>query len=149
MISPVSKSKKEKSGKSQKRKSKKKCSINKALKVLVVDDEIEIIKIMKKILIRAGHKDIKTRRSGKEALTLLKSFKPDIIFLDIFMPNMNGEQVFIKIKKMGIKTFVVFISGQTEVNRDRLVKQGAFELLAKPFNVEEIFNIINKIARKK
>ena len=117
--------------------------------MLIVDDENDMISIMKSILIKAGYKDFRMKNSGKQALIALKTFKPDIIFLDMLMPDMNGEELLKEIRKMGIKAPVVFISGKTDLKQNTLVKKGAFDLIKKPFDFEDVFRILSKVEKMK
>ena len=121
----------------------------KHLKVLIVDDEESIIRLMKSILKRAGHKDVVVKSKGKQALNALKTFRPDVIFLDLLMPDMDGYQVLAEIKKMKIKTPVVFISGKLGLQRDEFIKKGAFDLIKKPFDVSDVFEVLNRIVKMK
>ena len=121
----------------------------KDLKVLIVDDEQDIINLMRSILKRAGHKDVMIKKSGQQALSSLETFKPDVIFLDMLMPDMDGEQLLKEIRKMKIKTPVVFLSGKVGLKRDTLIAKGAFDLIEKPFDVEDVFRVLKKAAKRK
>ena len=119
----------------------------KHLKILIIDDEEEIIAVLKRILERKRFINIKIKKSGKSALNLLKTFKPDVIFLDIMMPDMDGEQCLKEIKKMRIKAPVVLISGKLGLNKNTLKRKGAFDLIEKPFDVEDVFRVLNKVVK--
>ena len=114
-----------------------------------MDDEKDIINLMKSILERAGHKDVVVKKNGKQALSRLRTFKPDVIFLDILMPDMDGEQLLKEIRKMRIKSPAVFISGQIGLKRNTIIRKGAFDLIEKPFDVEDVFKVLNRIGKKK
>lgn len=60
-------------------------------KVLVVDNHLVMIKFMENLLIRDGY-EVKTAMGGLEALDLLKTYRPDIIFIDLIMPGIRGEK---------------------------------------------------------
>lgn len=123
----------------------------KKLKILVVDDEKGIINIMVRILKKFGQNKIITAESGAKALSLFKEAPSDfdLVFLDMIIPDMNGEKIFKKIKKIVPDIPVVFMSGQLEVKKDKLIKKGAYAFLQKPIDMSELSNIINKISDKK
>lgn len=121
----------------------------KYLKILVVDDEKAIINLMKSIFKKAGHKDIVVKKSGKEALSTLETFNPDVIFLDMLMPDIDGEQLLKEIRKMKIKAPVVFISGKIGLTRNSLIKKGVFDLIEKAFYIEDVFKVLNKVEKRK
>ena len=121
----------------------------KDLKILIVDDEIYIINLMKSIFKKVGHTKVVVRSNGKEALNVLKIFKPDVLFLDYLMPDISGEQVLEQIKSMKIKIPVVIMSGDMGINKNKLIRKGAFELIEKPFNVDEVFKVLNKVVKGK
>ncbi len=121
----------------------------KDLKVLIIDDEPAVINLMRFILRKAGHDEVVIKKKGSQALEILKTFKPDVIFLDILMPDMNGEQVLKEIKSMRLKVPVVVVSGQTDLKKNELIEKGAYDLIKKPFDIKDIFDILDRITKMK
>ena len=115
------------------------------LKILVVDDEKEITTLMKAIFKDAGYNKITVKASGEQALNVLKTFKPDVIFLDLLMPDMTGEQFLSKVRSMKMKASIIIMSGKTRIDKEKLIKKGAFAFLKKPFYVDQILNLLNEI----
>jgi CheY-like chemotaxis protein len=66
--------------------------------ILLVDDEEDILYILKNVLLKAGY-FVREARSGEECLEILKKEKPDLIYMDIMMPGINGWETARKIKK--------------------------------------------------
>jgi len=116
-----------------------------ARKLLLADDSITIQKIIDLILTDEGF-DIRTTGNGEEALTVIPSFKPDIILADIEMPKINGYKLCEKIKQdpsmYGIP--VILLAGAFEPLNEELVKQvRADDFIIKPFESQELINKIN------
>lgn len=121
-------------------------------KILIVDDEDEIVDILKTVLMREGFEKIYISNNGKEAISIANKIKPDIILLDIMLPDITGYDVFNEIKKFS-EAQVLFISAKTE-EVDRLLgfALGADDYITKPFSPKEVayrikarLKIINKI----
>ena len=103
-------------------------------KILVVDDEQSIIDILQEHL--ATTYDVTSARDGKRALELVRATHPDLIFLDITMPGINGVDVLKAVKQLDPTIPVIAITG----NRDpamaaEVLKHGAFSYFPKPFDL--------------
>ncbi len=110
-------------------------------KVLVVDDDNEIIELISEVLSRDGRFDVKSASSGYEAGIATQHFRPDVILLDYMLPDVNGNVVCQTIKKNpefeDIK--IIIVSGvirQDEI--DQLLRSGAEDFVRKPFDIEEL-----------
>lgn len=79
------------------------------IKVLVIDDEKDILWTTKKTLEVIGNFDVETAESGKKGVALAKKERPDIILLDIIMPEMDGFEVLKKLKKNSATTKIPVI----------------------------------------
>jgi len=114
-------------------------------KVLIVDDDNEIVDLMMEVLSRDGRFDVKTATSGYEAGIQTQRFRPDCILLDYMLPDVNGNVVCHTIRKNpefeNIK--IIIVSGvikQDEI--DQLLKSGAQDFIKKPFEVNILVNKI-------
>jgi DNA-binding NtrC family response regulator len=77
--------------------------------------------------------------SGQEGIHLIEEEQPDVIFLDIKMPNMDGNEVFEVLKKQGMVSPVVMISGHASISTAvDFIKRGAFDFLEKPLERERL-----------
>ncbi|MBA7661866.1 Protein-glutamate methylesterase/protein-glutamine glutaminase [subsurface metagenome] len=110
-------------------------------KVLIVDDDAEIVELMTDVLVRDGRFDIKTAASGYDAGIMTQQFLPDLILLDYMLPDVNGNVVCETIRKNpefeNIK--IIIVSGvikQDEI--DQLLKSGAEDFIRKPFDITEL-----------
>jgi excisionase family DNA binding protein len=109
-------------------------------KVLVVDDDPEIVELITDVLVRDGRFDIRTASSGYDAGILTEQFRPDIVLLDYMLPDVNGNIVCQTIRRNpefeNIR--IIIVSGvikQDEI--DQLLKSGAEDFIRKPFNIDE------------
>ena len=121
----------------------------KELNILVVDDEKDITDFLTKVFNRTIHKDVTIANSGKEALSLFKENSYDLVFLDMILPDMNGEEIFKEMKKSKPDIIIVFVSGQLGLVKAKLKEMGAFTFLQKPFDVNDIFKVLNKVSKEK
>lgn len=103
--------------------------------ILIVDDEPRIGKILSRRLALSGYR-VLSITSGSEALESVRSQDPDIILLDIVMPDMDGFQVLQKLRSFSNLPVIAF-SASTE-NGPKAIKLGANDFIAKPFDVEEL-----------
>ncbi len=116
--------------------------------ILIVDDEESIIDTLKGSLEDDGHIVI-TASDGMKALEIIKSQSIDIVFLDIWLPEMDGLTTLRAIKDFNSSIEVVMMTGHGTVNTAVLaIKDGAFDFLEKPFSLDAVFDIINKITKK-
>lgn len=115
-------------------------------KILVVDDEPSIANLIKYNLEYEGY-EIEVALSGDEALKKVKEFKPDLITLDVLMPEMNGFQVFELLKKdEETKNIpVIFISIVEGVQKERGFHLGAIDFLSKPIEFGELLKVIKEV----
>ena len=110
-------------------------------KVLIVDDDAEIVELMTDVLIRDGRFDTKTAASGYDAGIMTQQFLPDLILLDYMLPDVNGNVVCETIRKNpefeSIK--IIIVSGVVKQDEiDQLLKSGAEDFIRKPFNIAEL-----------
>lgn len=117
-------------------------------KVLVVDDDVEIVEIIVDVLTRDGRFDVKTASSGYDAGILTQQFQPHLIILDYMLPDVNGNVVCQTIRKnpdfRDIR--IVIVSGV--INReeiDDLLNAGAQEFIRKPFNIVKLVDTISDL----
>lgn len=121
-------------------------------KVLIVDDDAEIIELLADVLVRDGRFELKTAASGYEAGISTQQFRPDLILLDYMLPDINGNVVCQIIRKNpefeNIK--IIIISGVVKQDEiDQLLKSGAEDFIKKPFNIVELTNKVTAVLQMK
>ena len=112
-----------------------------ALRVLVVDDEPEILALFKDTFGVDDRFDLETAANGYDAGRLTESFKPDVIFLDYMLPDINGDLVCKRIREHDelADSKIIFISGVVEPTEvDKLLQAGANEFVKKPFDIKKL-----------
>lgn len=113
-------------------------------KVLVVDDEESICDLIKIVLTGKGF-DVRTAKSGEEGVNMVKEFAPDLILLDMTMPDITGEDAARKMKKTdaGKNAVIIVMSGlgMTEEDLDKSLFAG---ILNKPFTISDLASIAGR-----
>ncbi|MBI4547147.1 MAG: sigma-54-dependent Fis family transcriptional regulator [Ignavibacteriae bacterium] len=118
-------------------------NINSA-RVLVVDDDEKILFAFREVLKKDGHKCI-VARNGEEALDRLSKKSPDLVFMDITMPKLDGLEALKQIKQHESLLPVIIITGYgTMQTAIKAVQNGAFEYLTKPLDVEKIREVTTR-----
>jgi DNA-binding response OmpR family regulator len=116
-------------------------------KILCVDDEEDILNFLELVLSEKGY-DVVTASGGQEALTKAQMERPDLVLLDIMMPQMDGWEV-LKLLRVDEETAeipVAMLSARTEA-RDRVqgLQEGAIDYICKPFSLAELLGKIEAI----
>jgi len=107
-------------------------------KILLVDDEAGMCLVMKDFLKEAGY-DITVASNGKEAISLYPQVSPDLILLDLGLPDMNGRDVLKDVKAKMPQIKIMIISAYADQKtQNELFSLGADFFLAKPFMPEEL-----------
>lgn len=116
-------------------------------KILVVDDEVHIVNILKFNLKKSGY-DVITAVNGEEALSVIEAEMPDLILCDVMMPKLTGFEVCQKVKsddKYKNIPFILLTAKGQEVDKDIGLKFGADLYLTKPFSPKNIVDKITEI----
>jgi len=121
-------------------------------KVLVVDDDAEIVELIVEVLERDGRFEVKTASSGYEAGMATQRFRPELILLDYMLPDVNGNVVCQTIRRNpefeNIK--IIIVSGVVKEDEiAQLLKSGAEDFIRKPFNITELTDKITTVLQIK
>ena len=111
--------------------------------VLIVDDSRTSRRILKDILDRAGYKVVGEAINGKEGVAYYVKFQPDIVTMDITMPEMDGIEALRQIKRENpdAKVIMITAAGQKDKMMEA-VKLGAAEFISKPFVEETVLEAL-------
>lgn len=106
--------------------------------ILLVDDEIDILKLLGTVLNKEGFKNVYKAETGNEAINIFKNNDIDIVVLDIMLPDKEGYEVFKEIRQIS-QVPVLFLSAKTE-EMDRVLglALGADDYITKPFSPKEV-----------
>lgn len=112
--------------------------------VLIIDDEKDILDTLSSVLNDEGFSVIKAT-DGKAGLELFQQEKPDIVLLDVWMPEMDGLQVLDHIRNNDENATVIVISGHGTISTAvEAVKMGAYDFLEKPLHIDKVLEVINR-----
>lgn len=114
--------------------------------ILIVDDEPVWLKVLTQLLQMKGY-TVKEAASGADALNTLKSYEPDLILLDVRMPDMNGFDLLDHIKKLPklASKPVVFVSAMDDFHAKKVARElGAADYILKPIDETEVNNVLEK-----
>ena len=113
-------------------------------KILVVDDQKGVRYSFKKILGEAGY-EVATASSGEEAIELTAKSEPDLIFMDVKMPGMDGLETLKRLKEMNPKLLVIMMTAYSTTEKAiTAMELGAYDYLTKPFDNRRLTEIIKK-----
>jgi DNA-binding NtrC family response regulator len=114
----------------------------KGSKILLVDDEVVFTNNMSKLLSRRGYQ-VKTANSGYEALGVLMDNTFDVMVLDLKMPGIDGIATVREVKKLGLFTEVLILTGHGSMDLTlEALQMGAYDYVTKPCEIEELVSKI-------
>ncbi len=111
-------------------------------RVLVVDDEPAVGATLRDVLVELGY-IVKLAVRGAEALQLVPVFEPDVVLLDLQMPEMSGVEVLDHLRRDRPTLRVVILTGNEDVEVARAtLRAGAFDYLSKPFSIDVLARVV-------
>ncbi len=120
-------------------------------KILIVDDEMHLRMLLEQTLedlVDEYGVEIMTASDGREALELMQTARPDLVFLDVMMPRMNGYEVckfvFHDVNLHDLKIVLLTAKGQ-DLDRRQGLKLGVFKYMTKPFDPDEILELARQL----
>lgn len=115
---------------------------------IIIDDDKDITIVFAEYLKLYGIATIGIGHDGKSAVELYQKTKPSVIFLDVMMPDYDGFYGLAKIKQFDPNARIIMVTADlTQETHDRLVSLGANMIIHKPFEIEEILTMINRITQ--
>jgi len=116
--------------------------------VLIVDDAAFIRAQLKQLLTQNDFYVVGEAENGKVALKMIQEFKPDIVTLDITMPEMDGIECMTEIKKLNYMPTVIMVSSMgQETFVQKAIMNGAKGFIVKPYKPEVVINQLNKFRK--
>ena len=113
-------------------------------KVLVVDDEVEVVEFLKSFLMRKGAKVI-TATNARDAVEIFTKENPQIVILDVRMPGEDGFFVLEKIREVSLETKVIMVTAREDkTSISKAKKFGAEDYLIKPIELEVLDSLISQ-----
>ena len=114
--------------------------------VLVVDDEVNMCNILRRILDKEGYQ-VQTVPNGNAALRVLEKNQPDLILLDLMMPGIDGREVCSIARQLSSKTKIIYFTAKVESDPKKLkeLREEADAFIPKPANSKQILASIKKV----
>ncbi len=120
--------------------------------ILIVDDSIFMRKMLTDILVKEGHQIVGEAENAREAIELYKKVKPDLVTLDIIMPEVEGLDAISALKTMikvkaQAKVVMVSAMGQEDVVKE-CIKAGARDFIVKPFKPSNVAGVVKNVLKE-
>lgn len=120
---------------------------NTAKKILVVDDELKIVEIIKTYLENSGY-SVLSAYNGKDALDIFEKNRPNLVILDLMLPDISGEEICMTIRK---KSRVPILMLTAKIEEEDILKGldiGADDYVIKPFSAKQLVARVNALMRR-
>jgi len=115
------------------------------MKILIVDDEVDILTLFKDVLESVGH-EVDIAIDGESGLKKFRDKKYDVIVMDYRMHGKNGIDVAEEMLKMDRNTKIIFASADSSI-KEKALEMGAVGFLLKPFDIDQIIKEVEKIEK--
>lgn len=120
---------------------------NKGLKILIIDDEPQIRKLLK-VALEAYNYDLQDVATGKDGIMTAASMHPDIIIVDLGLPDMDGKEVVKRLREWSSVPIIVLTARDQEQEKIQVLDQGADDYITKPFSMGELMARIRVCLRR-
>lgn len=111
-------------------------------RILIVDDQIANVEVLEELLLFKGYLNVKTTIDSREAMPLIRSFKPDLLLLDLMMPHVSGFDIMDQLASDGLMHgpmhVLVLTADATMEAKKKALTQGASDFLTKPYTLVEV-----------
>lgn len=116
-------------------------------KILIIEDEYDLANMIKKYLVREQF-EVEIIQNGRDALDAYKHFQPDMLLLDIMLPEKDGLEILRQIRTKSTIPIVIISAKEKEIDRILGLKIGADDYLTKPFSMKELVARVEAIFRR-
>jgi len=116
-------------------------------KVLVADDDEHVLDILDMYLKKEGYKVV-FARTGKEAVAIIDSERPDLVLLDVMMPEMDGFEVCRKVRRDSRIPIIMLTARDADIDKILGLELGADDYVTKPFNPREVVARVKAVLRR-
>ncbi|GAB60279.1 response regulator [Rheinheimera nanhaiensis] len=113
--------------------------------ILIIDDAYTVREYLRQTLMHLGISQVHEAADGSRGLSVFNQHQHDLVFLDIELPDINGQQLLAQIKTESDRTHVVMVTAHNSVdNVQKSIAAGASGFIAKPFSPQKIKNIVER-----
>lgn len=117
--------------------------------ILVVDDDLAVLDTTATLLELFGYNVVRAH-DGHDALLKFKQFHPQLVFLDVKMPKMDGYKTFFEMKKIFPKSKIILMTAHADYSKwDEAKKNNALEIIEKPYSAELLKKLVAKYCNSK
>lgn len=117
---------------------------------IIVDDDVDITDVFSQYLELHEIKVLGIGHNGRSAYELYTRLKPDVVFLDVMMPEYDGIYGLEKIRQFDINAKVVMVTANvSDMVAKKLIELGAYWIIYKPYEISEILTVLDKIFQNK
>ncbi len=120
-------------------------------KIIIIDDEPYILLMLKKMLERAGH-EVDLASNGKQGMEIFEKENADLVITDIIMPDKEGLEIILEMKKQRPDLKIIAISGGGRISPESYLECathfGASRVFQKPFKQKELVSAVNELIAK-
>jgi DNA-binding response OmpR family regulator len=122
-------------------------SLKKNKRILIIDDDADTVELLKRIL-RLADFDVASARNGLEAPTIAEKINPDVVLLDLMMPEMDGRDTLRNLRKVTKAPVIVVSALSSKETVVDLLNMGSDDYLTKPFHRDELIARIQAVLRR-
>ncbi|HEX7000753.1 MAG TPA: response regulator transcription factor [Trueperaceae bacterium] len=119
-----------------------------AKRILIVEDDLDILRLLQRELTEAGF-DVLAYDSGIRGLTAVREEEPDLVILDLGLPDVSGQEIARRVRRTGDTPILILTAADEVGTKVDMLNAGADDYLAKPFHVAELLARINVQLRKR
>lgn len=117
--------------------------------ILLVDDEKDIVELMQEVLQQDGYQHIQKAYTGRDAIQLCREYQPDVVVLDVMLPDLDGWEVCKEIRKFSYCSILFLSSKNDEIDKILGLSSGGDDYITKPFSPREVvFRIKAQLRRQ-
>jgi two-component system, CitB family, response regulator DctR len=123
----------------------------KKIRVLLIEDDPMVCEVNRQFIERVeGFENVATAKNGKEGFEKIAHFKPDLVFMDIFMPEMDGIETLTTIRSQYLNVDVITVTAANDFDTvQKCLRLGVCDYIMKPFTFERIEKALNHYSEKK
>jgi putative two-component system response regulator len=111
-------------------------------RILIIDDQLENVAVLRRVLSNAGYREVQSTTDPSQAEVLYQGYRPDLVLLDLHMPEMDGFAVLERLRSLTARAtympILVLTGDHDPLKRRRALAAGATDFLAKPFDIVEV-----------
>jgi two-component system chemotaxis response regulator CheY len=113
--------------------------------VLIVDDEPMMCNLLRLLVDRAGHHVSAIAKTGEQAISLFNEHEPDIVTMDLRLPDLDGLEVMKRMKAISDDIDIIVITGDEQGLHGESLDAGASAVISKPFEKDEFIKVLNDL----